>query len=154
MRNLASIQTVNAVEPIPNADAIERIRVLGWWVIVKKGEYKAALSARGPWRRWHGLCRSGFERRDRAGESGCRYATSPKHRSLLGSMLHRRAARDDRVEKINAIVGADLFLVLSQHGFQQIGIREQQIQILGLWQAALARSQRFRPEMLGMILDV
>jgi RNA ligase (TIGR02306 family) len=40
MRKLASIQTVNAVEPIPNADAIERIRVLGWWVVVKKGEFR------------------------------------------------------------------------------------------------------------------
>ena len=40
MRKLASIQTVNAAEPIPNADAIERIRVLGWWVVVKKGEFK------------------------------------------------------------------------------------------------------------------
>jgi RNA ligase (TIGR02306 family) len=35
MRKLASIQTVNATEPIPNADAIEKIRVLGWWVVVK-----------------------------------------------------------------------------------------------------------------------
>lgn len=40
MRNLASIQAVNAVEPIPNADAIEKIRVLGWWVVVKKGEFR------------------------------------------------------------------------------------------------------------------
>lgn len=40
MRKLASIQTVNAVEPIANADAIEKIRVLGWWVVVKKGEHK------------------------------------------------------------------------------------------------------------------
>jgi RNA ligase (TIGR02306 family) len=40
MRKLASIQTVNAVEPIPNADAIERIRVLGWWVVAKKGEHR------------------------------------------------------------------------------------------------------------------
>jgi RNA ligase (TIGR02306 family) len=40
MRKLASIQTVNAAEPIPNADAIERIRILGWWVVVKKGEFK------------------------------------------------------------------------------------------------------------------
>lgn len=40
MRKLASIQTVNAVEPIPNADAIERIRILGWWVVVKKGEFR------------------------------------------------------------------------------------------------------------------
>lgn len=39
-RVLASIQTVNAIEPIPNADAIERIRVLGWWVVAKKGEFK------------------------------------------------------------------------------------------------------------------
>lgn len=40
VRKLASIQTVNEVEPIPNADAIEKIRVLGWWIVVKKGEYK------------------------------------------------------------------------------------------------------------------
>jgi RNA ligase (TIGR02306 family) len=39
MRKLASIQTVNTIEPIPNADAIEKIRVLGWWVVVKKGEF-------------------------------------------------------------------------------------------------------------------
>ena len=32
-----SIQIVNAVEPIAGADAIEKIRVLGWWVVVKKG---------------------------------------------------------------------------------------------------------------------
>ncbi len=29
MRKIASIQTVNAVEPIPSADAIEKVRVLG-----------------------------------------------------------------------------------------------------------------------------
>jgi RNA ligase (TIGR02306 family) len=40
MRKLASIQTVNAAEPIPNADAIEKLRVLGWWVVGKKGEFK------------------------------------------------------------------------------------------------------------------
>ncbi|MFO0960923.1 MAG: RNA ligase (ATP) [Isosphaeraceae bacterium] len=40
MRKLASIQSVNAVEPIPGADAIEKIRVLGWWVVVKKGEHR------------------------------------------------------------------------------------------------------------------
>lgn len=39
MRKLASIQLVNAVEPIEGADAIEKIRVLGWWVVVKKGEF-------------------------------------------------------------------------------------------------------------------
>lgn len=40
MRTLASIQTVNAVEPIPNADTIERVRVLGWWVVSKKGGHR------------------------------------------------------------------------------------------------------------------
>ena len=40
MRKLASIQTVTTVEPIPNADAIERFRVLGWWIVGKKGEVK------------------------------------------------------------------------------------------------------------------
>jgi RNA ligase (TIGR02306 family) len=40
VRKLASIQTVNAVEPIPNADAIEKVRVLGWWVVSKKGEHR------------------------------------------------------------------------------------------------------------------
>lgn len=39
MRTLASVQTVNTVEAIPNADAIEKVRVLGWWVVVKKGEF-------------------------------------------------------------------------------------------------------------------
>jgi RNA ligase (TIGR02306 family) len=40
MRKLASIQTVSTVEAIPEATAIERIRVLGWWVVVKKGEFR------------------------------------------------------------------------------------------------------------------
>jgi RNA ligase (TIGR02306 family) len=40
MRKLASIQTVNAVDPIPSADAIEKVRVLGWWVVAKKGEHQ------------------------------------------------------------------------------------------------------------------
>ncbi|OWK42991.1 Phage protein [Fimbriiglobus ruber] len=40
VRKLASIQTVNTIEPIPNADAIERVRVLGWWVVAKKGEHR------------------------------------------------------------------------------------------------------------------
>jgi RNA ligase (TIGR02306 family) len=39
-RKLASIQTVNAVEPIPNAGAIEKIRILGWWVVSKKGDHR------------------------------------------------------------------------------------------------------------------
>ncbi|WP_020469469.1 hypothetical protein [Zavarzinella formosa] len=40
MRKLASIQTVNAIEPIPNADVIEKVRVLGWWTVAKKGDHK------------------------------------------------------------------------------------------------------------------
>ena len=40
MRKLASVQVVNTVEPIPGADAIEKIRVLGWWVVTRKGEFK------------------------------------------------------------------------------------------------------------------
>lgn len=39
MRKLASVQIINAIEPIANADAIERVRVLGWWVVAKKGEH-------------------------------------------------------------------------------------------------------------------
>ncbi len=40
MRKLASIQTINAIEPIPGAEAIERMRVLGWWVVAKCGEFQ------------------------------------------------------------------------------------------------------------------
>ena len=39
MRKLASIQKIKALEPIENADAIEIARVLGWQLIVKKGEF-------------------------------------------------------------------------------------------------------------------
>lgn len=38
-RKLASIQTVFAIEPIPNADAIELARIQGWQCVVKKGEF-------------------------------------------------------------------------------------------------------------------
>ena len=38
MRKLSSIQIVNSVEPIETADSIEKIHILGWWVVVKKGE--------------------------------------------------------------------------------------------------------------------
>lgn len=37
---MASIQRVLSVEPIENADAIEKIRVLGWQMVAKKGEFK------------------------------------------------------------------------------------------------------------------
>ncbi|MEZ6139732.1 MAG: RNA ligase (ATP) [Zavarzinella sp.] len=40
MRTLASIQVVNEIRPIVGADAIEAIRVLGWWVVVKKNEFQ------------------------------------------------------------------------------------------------------------------
>ncbi|MEZ6040309.1 MAG: RNA ligase (ATP) [Planctomycetaceae bacterium] len=39
MRKLASIQTVSEVSSIPGADAIERLRILGWWIVAKKGEH-------------------------------------------------------------------------------------------------------------------
>lgn len=38
-RKVASIQTVLAIEPIPNADAIELARIQGWQCVVKKGEF-------------------------------------------------------------------------------------------------------------------
>jgi RNA ligase (TIGR02306 family) len=40
MRKLASIQRITAIDPIPNADAIEVASVLGWKVVVKKDEFK------------------------------------------------------------------------------------------------------------------
>lgn len=40
MRTLASIQSISTIEPIEGADAIERARVLGWWVVVKRGEHR------------------------------------------------------------------------------------------------------------------
>jgi RNA ligase (TIGR02306 family) len=40
MRKLASIQTVKYVKPIPDADSIETVGVLGWEVVSKKGEVK------------------------------------------------------------------------------------------------------------------
>lgn len=39
-RKLASIQKVLDIQPIPNADAIEVLTVLGWKVVAKKGEFK------------------------------------------------------------------------------------------------------------------
>jgi RNA ligase (TIGR02306 family) len=40
MRHLASIQTIKALEPIEGADAIEKATVLGWQLVVKKGEFQ------------------------------------------------------------------------------------------------------------------
>jgi RNA ligase (TIGR02306 family) len=39
MRKLASIQKVIAVEPIEGADKIEKITVLGWQLVAKRGEF-------------------------------------------------------------------------------------------------------------------
>lgn len=39
-RKLASIQTIAALEPIAGADAIELASILGWKVVVKKGQFK------------------------------------------------------------------------------------------------------------------
>ena len=40
MRKLASIQTIKYVKPIPDADSIETVGVLGWEVVSKKGEFQ------------------------------------------------------------------------------------------------------------------
>jgi RNA ligase (TIGR02306 family) len=41
MRKLASLQTVKHVRPIPGADNIEAVGVLGWQCVAKKGEFRA-----------------------------------------------------------------------------------------------------------------
>lgn len=41
MRKLATIQRIDAINPIPNADAIEVATVGGWRVVVKKNEFTA-----------------------------------------------------------------------------------------------------------------
>ena len=40
MRKLASIQKIWKIEPIEGADKIETAYVLGWQVVVKKGQFK------------------------------------------------------------------------------------------------------------------
>ncbi|MBI2968839.1 MAG: RNA ligase (ATP) [Bacteroidetes bacterium] len=40
MRKLASIQRIISAEPIEGADAIEKATILGWQVVIKKGEFK------------------------------------------------------------------------------------------------------------------
>ena len=40
MRKLASLQQISNIQPIPNADAIECATVLGWEVVVRKGEFQ------------------------------------------------------------------------------------------------------------------
>lgn len=38
-RALATVETIAEIHPIPDADAIERARVRGWDVVIKKGEF-------------------------------------------------------------------------------------------------------------------
>ena len=40
-RKLASVQSVREILPIEGADAIERVGVLGWYCVAKKGEFRA-----------------------------------------------------------------------------------------------------------------
>lgn len=40
MRQLATIQTISKIDPIPGADSIELAHVKGWQCVVKKGEFK------------------------------------------------------------------------------------------------------------------
>lgn len=40
MRQLATIQKISKLEPIQNANAIEKASVLGWHVVTKKGDFK------------------------------------------------------------------------------------------------------------------
>lgn len=40
MRNLVSIQEIKNISPIPDADAIEVIEILGWKLVVKKNEFQ------------------------------------------------------------------------------------------------------------------
>jgi len=39
MRQIASIQRIKKIEPIPNADAIVKATILGWQLVAKKGEF-------------------------------------------------------------------------------------------------------------------
>jgi len=40
LRKLASIQRIKTVETIEGADSIELVKILGWHLVIKKGEYK------------------------------------------------------------------------------------------------------------------
>ena len=41
MRKLVTIRKINEIHPISNADLIERAKIGGWNVVVKKGQFKA-----------------------------------------------------------------------------------------------------------------
>jgi RNA ligase (TIGR02306 family) len=39
MRKLATVQTISDIQPIPDADRIEVVTILGWKVVIRKGEF-------------------------------------------------------------------------------------------------------------------
>lgn len=39
-RKLAHVEIIEAIFPIPNADKIEMVKILGWECVVKKNEFK------------------------------------------------------------------------------------------------------------------
>lgn len=43
-RMLATVQEIAEIKPIDNADAIEAIRINGWWVVARKGEFRVGES--------------------------------------------------------------------------------------------------------------
>lgn len=45
MRKLASVQIINSIEPIENADRVEKAQVEGWTVVVPKGQFKSGDKA-------------------------------------------------------------------------------------------------------------
>ena len=42
MRQLATISLIEEIKAIPNADALEHVRVRDWWVVAKKGEFQCS----------------------------------------------------------------------------------------------------------------
>jgi len=40
MRHLVTIQKIDEIQPIENADAIEKAKIKDWWVVVKKEQFK------------------------------------------------------------------------------------------------------------------
>ena len=45
-RKLVSIQTIDAIDAIAGADNIQQARVMGWTVVIKKGEFAVGMRPR------------------------------------------------------------------------------------------------------------
>jgi len=45
VRKIATVAVIEDVQPIPEADRIEKVRVRGWWCVARKGEFKAGDTA-------------------------------------------------------------------------------------------------------------